>query len=176
MNLKRFFKPLTIMLVTGTIFIFSSINAFGHWYQYGYNLYSFTYSPDSGSDYWAGQAAKNWRDKAGTTITKSTYSNNTVSLANYNYSWYGLYTPYTNSSGGVYKFSIKANTYALQDDYTNWDKALISTLTHEFGHAQYLNDLESGWGNLSIMSYERNRETILTPQAHDINDLNNYRN
>lgn len=43
------------------------------------------------------------------------------------------------------------------------------------GEPPYLDDLEDGWGNRSIMSYERNRTTILSPQSHDINDIKSYR-
>ncbi len=57
----------------------------------------------------------------------------------------------------------------------NWRKG---TLAHELGHAMSLSDLDDndinhakGYGKKSIMSYDRNRKTIITPQTIDVSHV-----
>lgn len=103
---------------------------------------------------------------------------NSLNAAHYGelaYSWFGLYSP----TGTPTKyFHVYVNTKAIHEYpgcNNNPGACAISSATHEFGHAQFLNDIESNYGNTSIMSYERDRTTITTPQPHDINDINSYR-
>ncbi|WP_284141174.1 hypothetical protein [Virgibacillus sp. LDC-1] len=176
---KLVFNLTSVTIITGFIFLVSATSALAHYYAYGYSLYSMTYNLKTGGDWYFSEAAKNWGNAVGTNISQNGYSGNTARLASYSYTWYGQYAPKV-SGGKTYAFDIRVNTRTLARDYgsdsgyASW-QSIVSTATHEFGHAQFLNDLESGWGNASIMSYERNRDTIYKPQSHDITDIQNMR-
>lgn len=76
-------------------------------------------------------------------------------------------------------FSIEISSNSATIDYA--DKTLgesnwrISTFVHELGHAMSLADLDdgehaSGYGSKSIMSYDRNRSTMLKPLILDVSN------
>jgi hypothetical protein len=166
--LLRFSKSLIIALVFS---LFLTFTAFAHYYSSGWSLYSMTYKSvdsDNGICY---QGATNWTTAAGTTMTQNTSSLNSCYYRYYPETWYGLYTKYTSY------FTVQLNKDKLLADFPGapWNSS-VSSSTHEFGHAQFLNDIPSGYGNLSIMSYERDRTTITTPQSHDTSDLYSLRN
>jgi hypothetical protein len=50
----------------------------------------------------------------------------------------------------------------------------INTTVHELGHALFLDDLPSGYGDKSIMSYERNRTNSI-PRTQDVNEIKSRR-
>jgi len=88
--------------------------------------------------------------------------------------WYGLYTAESLQYifwGRATKFSIKLNRTLLVSEGDNfWQSVLV----HEFGHAFCLDDNpNSSVPNSSIMNYNRSRNTLITPQADDINGVNN---
>jgi hypothetical protein len=149
-----------------------------HYLSTGYDLYSMTYKySGENSEYVFYQAAKKWSDSAGTTITADSRSDNYAYYDEYLFSWYGQYTWYEDSNGDVYKYRIRVNKKTILEDYPNDELTVaIGVAVHEFGHAQFLDDIESGYGDKSIMSYERDRVKITDPQQHDLDDLYNYRN
>lgn len=180
LRMKKKLKVSICISILITLFSFqitSTVSA--HYYSHGYSLYSMTYNySGTNASYIFGQAARNWQDEAGTSIYYDSRSENLVYVDDYPFSWYGNYRWYdSNSNGIVDKFRIRVNHDTLIKRYpNNYYSAAISTATHEFGHAQYLSDLDSGYGDSSIMSYGRNRTLITKPQSHDLYDLYNYRN
>lgn len=50
----------------------------------------------------------------------------------------------------------------------------INTATHELGHALFLNDLPSDYGDKSIMSYDRNRTNSI-PRKQDVDEIKSMR-
>lgn len=90
-----------------------------------------------------------------------------VTTGRWNDSWYGMYTPRSRQYvlwGRAKKFKIELNRNTLDNKSYNFRR---SVLVHEFGHAFCLNDNPSS-GNLSIMNYDRNRNYLTWPAAHDV--------
>ncbi|MBP1999704.1 hypothetical protein J2Z69_000723 [Paenibacillus shirakamiensis] len=150
--------------------------SYAHYYSGGFDLYSMSYRLiDSAGSTAFSKAASNWTSAVGTTITKNSTSLNAGHYGEMNYGWFGLYDP----TGSPTKyFHIYVNTTAIhsyQGCNSNPGACAISTTTHEFGHAQYLNDIETGFGDNAIMSYQRDRTKTTAPQQHDINDIRSYR-
>ncbi|HEY3367105.1 MAG TPA: hypothetical protein VGK74_18785 [Symbiobacteriaceae bacterium] len=112
-------------------------------------------------------AAVRWNTFAGSPVLAfdSSHSANTYQVGNQNfgYTWYGLYTPYTNFWGRVTSFLIQINVYQLMLDGCDM-AAVESSMAHEMGHAFALGDLEDG---PQLMSHGRNRDTTLGPQDGD---------
>lgn len=165
---------MTLTIISGIIFVISSAStALAVYYSGGYSLYSMTYSVESsGSSSIFSTAANNWTTAVGTTIRMDSTSPNKVYFQDYPYNWFGQYTPYTTP---VRSFRIDINNRRLQEEHPdNLQNAWISTATHEFGHAQYLDD-RSGYASFSIMSHGRDRGVMTKPQTLDINDINSMR-
>lgn len=162
-------------IASGLFFGMSVTPTFAHYLSSGYSLYQMNYNSIDGpyADYLFSQATQNWTNAVATSFTETSYTSNTVRRADLADTWYGLYSP---TGSPTSYFTIWVNSRTLAEDFpNNTYTAELSTATHEFGHAQYLADLESGWGNSSIMSYERDRTQITTPQQHDIDDIKSYR-
>ena len=124
---------------------------------------------------------QNWQDgfatargrwnSAGVSASITVYSGSPsyMTAANYtNQSWYGLYTPVVAIFGGVGGFSIQVNATTLNNDapsaqYWTW---VLSTSTHELGHALRLNDNPNTTSS-TLMSHARNRSTVGSPTAYD---------
>ena len=88
----------------------------------------------------------------------------------YSDTFIGQYNPISlqyGVSGRATKFEIKLNRTKLVGHTTNY---IQSTIVHELGHALCLNDNPPQ--SPSIMRYDRNRETCITPQQDDINGVN----
>lgn len=174
---NRILKKLTVVAIICALFFSTFVfSANAHYSAGGYSLYSITYRivDSAGEDVWE-EAAQNWVDAVGTGFRQSAYSLNQAHYGDLAYEWFGLYSP--NDTPATY-FHVYVNTQSI-DNFADCDghetECEISTATHEFGHAQFLADIKSGYGNRSIMSYERDRTTILTPQQHDIDDIESYR-
>lgn len=177
----RFSKKINLSMITilaGIFFVFSASSVYAIYYQYGYSLYSMTYSvQSSGADNIYDTAANNWQSAVATNITKSSSSANRVWTGDYPYTWFGIYQP-TIVGGTTSHFDIRLdliNIANYSDHQGYFNEATISTATHEFGHAQYLGDYENSHGTISIMSHQRDRTTMTTPQQHDINNIIEYR-
>jgi hypothetical protein len=166
-----------VLLLSGLLSLAIGSVSYAHYYSSGYSLYNIKYRliDSAGSTAWS-KAASNWTNAVGTTISQDSTSLNGAHYGELAYSWFGLYSP---TGSPTSYFHVYVNTKAIHE-YPNCNSnpgsCAISTATHELGHAQFLNDIERYYGDSSIMSYERNRTTITTPQAHDINDIRSYRN
>ena len=87
--------------------------------------------------------------------------------------WYGMYQAKRLKYifwGRATKFKITLNRTTLVSKTNNFRQSVI---VHELGHALCLGDNPPE--SPSIMRYDRNRETCITPQQDDINGVNaNY--
>lgn len=101
-------------------------------------------------------------------IYQSSSAQNTIYSGNYADSWIGYYSYYTRN-GKTYKFNIYLNNRLLASKSSNYKQ---STLVHELGHALSLADNPPT--SPSIMRYDRNRNTLITPQKDDINGVKNF--
>lgn len=87
-------------------------------------------------------------------------------IDNNTYSWYGLYTPYDlKSNGRAGRFLIRINDDRIPAN-NNFRQSVI---VHEMGHALCLDHTTS---STSIMSYNRDRYTIIKPNADDVRGVN----
>lgn len=174
---KLVFNLTTWVIISGIIFAFTSTSAFAKYYRYGYDLYRISYKvvDTGGFDWYVDKAADSWEYTIGTNFSKISNSSNKVRIVSDNYTWLGLYSPQI-SNGKVLAFRIDINWDRISRSY-GW-QGILSVITHEFGHALFLGDYEvgEGWGNKSIMSHERDRTKIYTPQTHDINEVHSYMN
>lgn len=86
--------------------------------------------------------------------------------------WNGQYTAtWKNSNGTARSFTIVLNDTILKNASYN---CIQSVIVHEFGHAFGLDDNPPE--SPSIMRYDRNRETMITPQQDDVNGVNDFYN
>lgn len=99
-------------------------------------------------------------------IAVSNSSSNTIEAAQYNDSWYGMTTLTGNS-----KYAIKINARTIQNQATNYSNFATSTVVHEYGHVYWLCD-NPNTTRASIMKYNRDRNSMTTPQSFDINNVN----
>lgn len=97
-------------------------------------------------------------------------SNNYMSDDVYTDTWYGLYTPKKLQYvfwGRAQEFTIELNRSMLVDKSSNFKQ---SVAVHELGHALCLDDNPPE--SPSIMRYDRDRNTMITPQQDDIDGVN----
>ncbi|MBE5967253.1 MAG: hypothetical protein E7255_09865 [Lachnospiraceae bacterium] len=90
-------------------------------------------------------------------------SKNSVLAASYTDTWYG-----TASSANPGPFTIKLNARTISNDATNFANFVQSTLVHEYGHIFCLDHTTK----TSIMNSSRDRNTMITPQAFDVSEVN----
>lgn len=109
--------------------------------------------------------------KAGTTISTQANSNHEILAAQYNDTWYGLFTVESSSQGYISNCNIKVNARTIKANASNFSNFARSTVVHEFGHAFFLDD-NPPTSSASIMSYGRNRNTMVSPQTYDVNNVN----
>lgn len=81
------------------------------------------------------------------------------------YSWYWLEYVFW---GRATTFGIRLNDSQLLNESDSYKQSVI---VHEFGHALCLGDNPPE--SPSIMRYDRDRETCITPQQDDIDGVNN---
>ncbi|MGI5486253.1 hypothetical protein [Microtetraspora malaysiensis] len=145
--------------------------ASAHYYSGGGASASFTIKPYDYNDTWMkplNKALSNWNGTATPAyVSKSSSSSSWVQAASFSSSWYGLYTPYGSRTGRY--FRIQLNSRTIYNDASNWSNFVTSSFVHELGHRLSLDDITSGYCTTSIMSYCRNRNSMTTPQAHDVN-------
>ncbi|SFS06166.1 zinc metalloprotease [Anaeromicropila populeti] len=104
------------------------------------------------------------------TIAKSSSSSNTVYADYYSDTWYGLKSSIV-SNNILTSFTIKINSRTITNDATNVSNFAQSTTVHEFGHVFWLCD-NPNTTQSTIMSYSRDRNTMITPQQFDIDNVN----
>lgn len=119
-------------------------------------------------------SAKNaWQSsRAGTNITLTTSSSpHTLEVAAYTWKERGKATRWYGDDLIATSSTIEINTRSLSGVSTN---AKQSTIAHEIGHLLWLDD-NPHTTESSLMSYYRNRETVVGPQFIDVyHVLNNY--
>ena len=87
-------------------------------------------------------------------------------IDNNTYTWYGIYNPYDlKSNGRAGRFIIRINDQRIPAN-NNFRQSII---VHEMGHALCLGHTTS---STSIMSYNRNRYSIIKPNADDVKGVN----
>ena len=146
------------------------------YYDGGMPSLSFTVRPVNVNDVWIGYldtARGYWNaTSAGTHITRTTTSKNTYTAGRWNYSWGGRYTPSGSGSGRT--FTIEVNVQYLEaragSSLKTW---ILSTSTHELGHALKLADNPSTT-KASLMKYDRDPAKIYKPQSYDISEVVKY--
>lgn len=105
-------------------------------------------------------------------ISVSSSSPNTIEAGNYSDTWYGLNTPSFNPSTGLLSsYNIKINATTIYSDASNFSNFATSVIVHEFGHTFWLCD--NPYTTFpSIMNQNRNRNSMISPQTFDINNVN----
>lgn len=105
-------------------------------------------------------------------ISVSSNSTNEIKAKSYDDTWYGLtsLTPEVNTYY-VKSFNIKMNVRTIKRDATDFPRFARSTLVHEFGHVFWLCD-NPNTTKKTIMSYGRDRNTMIEPQPFDIKNVN----
>lgn len=105
-------------------------------------------------------------------ISQPSSASNILYAGSYSDSWLGNYTlKWTN--GVVSGFTIKVNSRTISNAATNFANFAQSTTVHEFGHSFSLDD-DPTTNRSTIMSYSRNRNTMIRPQQFDIENVNAY--
>lgn len=170
-----------ILIISAVSFFGLSSTALAKYYGYGYSLDVIGYKQQGvGVEYITNEAAKRWNNAAKTRIGPGPNSNNLIAYYEYSDSWYGLYRPSPLVPGGVTRFRISINKRTLsnlrKNTYPNstLSALAVNTTVHELGHALFLGDYPSGYGDKSIMSYERNR-TNSTPRTQDVQEVKKMR-
>jgi hypothetical protein len=103
-------------------------------------------------------------------LSKSSGSDNTVTVASFSDTWYGYYDPCFWSDC----FEMSLNSRTINRDASNWYNFVKSTFVHELGHGLSLADNPTESTAASIMRHTRNRNTMHVPQAYDIQEVNSY--
>ena len=114
----------------------------------------------------------NWNATASPAyISKYSNSGSSITAASYSNTWYGYYT-----RCGDFCYYIRMNARTISAAASNVGNFITSVLVHEYGHAFNCADLSSSSGVTSIMNEGRNRNSMVTPQPHDVSDVNAYYN
>lgn len=127
-----------------------------------------------GLDHHLSTALNNWRNGTAsivdiTTTNSSQSTQNTIYAGDYDDTWYGMCLSYSNSSGGLSRFTIQINNRTLinaSDIYSRYNY-FLSTITHEFGHPLGLAD-NPVTNSDSLMKHSRDRNFIYAPTNFDI--------
>jgi hypothetical protein len=103
-------------------------------------------------------------------ITKNTASRNYLQAAQYADTWYGLFTSWGPRDSSRY-FRIRLNARTIARDAVNFANWVTSCFVHELGHGLSMADNPSTT-RASIMKHSRNRNTMISPQPYDIEEVN----
>lgn len=165
MNTKKLFSVMLIVLTLIATSV-SSINAY-ELQNYGWNSTSIPIKYDLNSEYAPVIEAsiKAWNNvHPKIKIYYSSKASNVIYIGEYEESWVGCYSYYLNKKKQVTRFNIYINDRLVKSRTSNYKQ---SVLVHELGHALSLAD-NPGNTKETIMSYSRNRNEMITPQADDI--------
>lgn len=181
MRKLKFLKIIFTLLIITLSFLFSffpviKVNAY-EVYEYGWKSpkYDLDFGDTSYNDTWVTQihaAVESWNaTDTPVNITNKASAKNKIYAGSYNDTWYGLYSADTYWFFGTHvtSFEIKLNAITIADDAQIWNNFVRSVLVHELGHSL---KLDHNSRNDSIMNSARNRNTMFTPQADDINGVN----
>jgi hypothetical protein len=144
------------------------------YYTGGMSSRSYNVKPSGINDTWVGfldTARSNWNSSgAGTSIGRSSSAAAVFTAGRYSASWYGLYTPH--GIRGINRtFTIQVNARTLEaDSGSNFTAWILSTSTHELGHAVSLADNPST-SSSSLMKHSRNRTTLQKPTSYDVSEV-----
>ncbi|RZT77941.1 matrixin [Micromonospora violae] len=144
--------------------------ALAHWNGTGQLIAYIGIYPYSYNSTWMtplNRALSNWNATASpASFYKDTLSGSTLTVTNYSDTWYGYY-----QACGSSCMYVRVNSRTINRDASNFSNFVTSVVVHELGHALNLahNSLSA-----SIMNHSRNRNSMTTPQAHDIADVNAY--
>lgn len=144
------------------------------YYSGGMPTRSFNVKPSGINDTWVGfldTSRANWNGSgAGTSIGRSSSAAAVFTAGRYSASWYGLYTPH--GIRGINRtFTIQVNARTLEaDSGSNFTKWILSTSTHELGHALSLAD-NPNTSSSSLMKHSRNRTTLQKPTSYDVSEV-----
>lgn len=160
----------SLALVVGA----GALPANADYYSGGMPGRSFAVKPVGINDTWIGfldTARGNWNSAgAGASITRSSSAAATFTAGRYSASWFGLYSP-SGIRGINRTFQIQVNARTLQEsagsNFTAW---ILSTCTHELGHALSLADNPNTTSS-SLMKHSRNRTTVQKPQSYDVSEV-----
>lgn len=160
----------SLALVVGV----GALPAHADYYSGGMPSRSFSVKPVGINDTWIGYldtARGNWNNAgAGTSVKRSSSAAATFTAGRYSSSWYGLYSP-SGVRGINRTFAIKVNAATLQaDSGSNFTKWILSTCTHELGHALSLAD-NPNTTKASLMKHSRNRASVQKPQSYDVSEV-----
>lgn len=165
MNAKKLFSVMLIVLTLIATSV-SSINAYGL-QNYGWKSTSIPIKYDLNSEYRPiiEASIKAWNNvHPKIKIYYSSKASNVIYIGEYKESWVGYYSYYLNKKKQVTRFNIYINDRLVKSKTNNYKQ---SVLVHELGHALSLAD-NPGNTKGTIMSYSRNRNKMITPQADDI--------
>jgi hypothetical protein len=130
--------------------------------------------PYSYNSSWQGpmdRSLNNWNATASPAdIQKVSGASNYVTAASYADSWYGYYNKYC--SIGCY-YTVRLNARTISATATNFANYVTSVMVHEFGHALSMAD-NPNTTRTSIMKESRPRNSMITPQAYDVEEVNRY--
>lgn len=114
-----------------------------------------------------------WNTSSGSYIKRNSTAAPTFTAGNYTaQAWYGLYSP--GAVGGSRSFTIFVNTHTLkQDAGAKLYEWIISTSTHELGHALSLADNPQA-ARVSLMKHGRDRALVRKPTAYDVEEVGRY--
>ena len=146
------------------------------YYSGGMPSRTFTVRPVNVNGTWVGYLDTSrgyWNSSgAGTHISRTTTSASTYTAGRWNYSWAGRYTPI--GSGSSRHFTLEVNVEYMESragsSLTRW---ILSTSTHELGHALSLADNPST-SQASLMKYNRDPAKIYKPQPYDVSEVVKY--
>ena len=164
---------MTIIFITTTLFpsntayaydcdVFSSLNSRAFNVKYINVNSQWSQGFDTDRERWNSSQAR-------TNIQYYNSSLSTMTASSYNGTWLGAYT--YRYAGTIKLFQIRLYSSALiQQSGTHFWPWVLSTGTHELGHALRLKDNPnpSDW-NSSLMNHQRFRETVGAPTTLDIN-------
>lgn len=167
MRRSRSVSSLLLATVLGLAMFATPASA--HWNGTGQDIARIEMYPYNYNSTWQGpmdRALSNWNATASPAdFHKSTFSGSSITAASYSDTWYGHYQ----RCGGSCMY-VKLNARTISADASNFSNFVTSTFVHELGHALNLahNSLTS------IMNSSRNRNSMTTPQSHDVADVNAY--
>ncbi|MFG1872897.1 zinc metalloprotease [Micromonospora arborensis] len=143
--------------------------ALAHWNGTGQIIARISIYPYNYNSTWMSpldRSLSNWNVTASPAyFYKDTLSSSTLTVTSYSDTWYGYY-----QACGTTCMYVRVNSRTINRDASNFSNFVTSVVVHELGHALNLahNDLTS------IMNHGRNRNSMTTPQSHDVADVNAY--
>jgi len=167
---KRAGKLLALTMVATLGLATAAAPAGAHWNGTGQLIANIAILPYNYNDTWMAplnRSLTNWNATASpANIYKTSLSGSSLTVTSYSDTWYGYYQRCGDSC-----YYLRVNSRTINRDASNFSNFVTSVVVHEFGHAFNLahNSLSA-----SIMNHDRNRNSMTTPQPHDVADVNEY--